>query len=404
MTELSITSEYLVQQLMAPINRLLGDVNKALDTEVATTEELSEDNTGTSLNTGSGRLSDSEPEKTSSISLHPHHNKAQDQEAVSVQDKNQHAASFSINSESVKDADSPVKRGNEHTNIPVRHVSPPSSGVPHNGTDTEIYEHDTAEIIDASDTGNNSSIPKQKLTLPETMNADAVEHDLITSKHISSTPKISSHSDSLPSPLLAAATPKQSSINLTAHTANIPPPIRPQATKTDGNHFDAAEINNTQRTYSYHELVNKINATSVVLSKRIPLRPRASKTAIALDDLAHVNTVDSNEETPFNKVDGLEPSSKMTTVTPRSIQRQSQRLSQGIDPVLQSAHHLTNEALSPESSADDIDMPTGRVQNTFNVNVSMNQDDASANSQREILQDTLLDMLRTSARRQGLDI
>jgi len=58
-----------------------------------------------------------------------------------------------------------------------------------------------------------------------------------------------------------------------------------------------------------------------------------------------------------------------------------------------------------ESEAQKADFDTvNRVNNTFNVNVSMAGDNGLTLNHREALEDALVDILRTAARRQGLEV
>ncbi|MFO1432390.1 MAG: hypothetical protein U1F76_19990 [Candidatus Competibacteraceae bacterium] len=94
------------------------------------------------------------------------------------------------------------------------------------------------------------------------------------------------------------------------------------------------------------------------------------------------------------------------TLIPRPVQQTAARLVNGVESVLERAYRLTQSALNmpaPEPLATQ-ETPTGQVHNTFNVAVSLNSAEASAGLDREALQEALVELLRTAARRQGLEI
>jgi len=85
----------------------------------------------------------------------------------------------------------------------------------------------------------------------------------------------------------------------------------------------------------------------------------------------------------------------------RSVRTQDQKLTSILEPVLDQAY---GSAAFTNDDASFVNIPqSGRVQNTFNVNVSMAQEIDSGSDSSQ-LEETLLKILRTAARRQGLEI
>ena len=97
---------------------------------------------------------------------------------------------------------------------------------------------------------------------------------------------------------------------------------------------------------------------------------------------------------------------RTSRLTPE-IRRASDRVAAGIEPVLEQAYAVTRHSFRTkiESEAQKADFDTvNRVNNTFNVNVSMAGDNGLTLNHREALEDALVDILRTAARRQGLEV
>jgi|GEM_PF-4296343 len=93
---------------------------------------------------------------------------------------------------------------------------------------------------------------------------------------------------------------------------------------------------------------------------------------------------------------------------PHPVQQAAARLVDGVEPVLERAYRLTQSALSapvPEPPAAQ-ENPVRQVHNTFNVAVSLNPAGTAtaAGVDREALQEALVELLRTAARRQGLEV
>ena len=78
----------------------------------------------------------------------------------------------------------------------------------------------------------------------------------------------------------------------------------------------------------------------------------------------------------------------------------TEQVSAGVAPVLTHAHELT---LAPTASNAGR-APNEGVRNTFNVNVHMEPTSAPAGLDRHALEEALLDLLRDTARRHGLEV
>ncbi|NTX54784.1 hypothetical protein HUA74_17260 [Myxococcus sp. CA051A] len=86
------------------------------------------------------------------------------------------------------------------------------------------------------------------------------------------------------------------------------------------------------------------------------------------------------------------------------------QVSQGLTPVLERAQQVTHEALTVERSSRPASTPAvdsganAAVRNTFNVNVQLGTETATAGMDRRTLEDALVDILRETARRHGLEV
>lgn len=88
-----------------------------------------------------------------------------------------------------------------------------------------------------------------------------------------------------------------------------------------------------------------------------------------------------------------------------NVQAAARRLANAVEPSLEQAYRLTQARLdtSAASTSERIDSPR-LVHNTFNVNVTLRTDDASASPDPTALADALTEVLRTAARRHGLEL
>lgn len=73
-----------------------------------------------------------------------------------------------------------------------------------------------------------------------------------------------------------------------------------------------------------------------------------------------------------------------------------------VEPSLEEAYQLTQTRLKTQETIEK--EPSGLVSNTFNVSVSMNNDTTQNGIDRNALEEALTDILRTSARRHGLEV
>lgn len=107
--------------------------------------------------------------------------------------------------------------------------------------------------------------------------------------------------------------------------------------------------------------------------------------------------------------------SRRIPLTPQ-VRGTADRVAASIEPLLAQARGVsphafqtTTESTTTIASGPDFRSETeshtiGRVSNTFNVNVSMSADDGLKADDRQTLEDALVDILRTAARRHGLDL
>ncbi|MBP9803373.1 MAG: hypothetical protein KBE22_00520 [Candidatus Accumulibacter sp.] len=86
------------------------------------------------------------------------------------------------------------------------------------------------------------------------------------------------------------------------------------------------------------------------------------------------------------------------------LQAAARRLASAVEPSLEQAYRLTQARLdtSTASASERIDSPR-LVHNTFNVTVALHTDNASASLDPTALADALTEVLRSSARRHGLE-
>lgn len=92
----------------------------------------------------------------------------------------------------------------------------------------------------------------------------------------------------------------------------------------------------------------------------------------------------------------------------------ARRVAGALQPTLDLAYRITNRALAADSegradaqseAAAELPVtPAPQVSNTFNVNVALRGEERPAATDREALRDGLVEVLRESARRQGLDV
>lgn len=101
----------------------------------------------------------------------------------------------------------------------------------------------------------------------------------------------------------------------------------------------------------------------------------------------------------------IAPAAAHAAVPGGNVQAAARRLASAVEPSLEQAYRLTQARLdtSAASASERIDSPR-LVHNTFNVTVTLRTDDASASLDPTALADALTEVLRTAARRHGLEI
>ncbi|NOK17277.1 hypothetical protein, partial [Corallococcus carmarthensis] len=78
----------------------------------------------------------------------------------------------------------------------------------------------------------------------------------------------------------------------------------------------------------------------------------------------------------------------------------TQQVTAGMAPVLAQAQQLTRAAVAPGAA-----LPANEAaRNTFNVNVHLEPSSASPGLDRHALEEALVDLLRDTARRHGLEV
>lgn len=86
------------------------------------------------------------------------------------------------------------------------------------------------------------------------------------------------------------------------------------------------------------------------------------------------------------------------------------QVSLSVAPVLERARQLSHEALTvdrtsrPSATDGAAPTPSAAVRNTFNVNVQLDSANTASGMDRRTLEDTLVDILRETARRHGLEV
>jgi hypothetical protein len=163
----------------------------------------------------------------------------------------------------------------------------------------------------------------------------------------------------------------------------------------------------TQVTFANHPAHDVIKPS---ISPALPLTSasdsESAQTAIGTNNLtsqtvqpAKVNLLIPlrKNTTPENQSQTLSAAQNLPTAT-------ANRFESALDPALQQAYQVTQQQLqnSPyESSGPE---SSGRVRNTFNVSVAMNNSGNAENIDLTLFEQALTDVLLTAARRQGLEV
>ncbi|WP_257456339.1 hypothetical protein [Archangium lipolyticum] len=86
----------------------------------------------------------------------------------------------------------------------------------------------------------------------------------------------------------------------------------------------------------------------------------------------------------------------------------TEQVTRGLAPVWEQAHQLTHAALTVERASAPASTvtapPSNAVRNTFNVNVHLDPSAPQEGLDRRTLEDALVDILRETARRHGLEV
>ena len=387
MTKSCISTDHLVAQLMMSMNRLLNDVNQVLDTETIV-QDSSDENTIMALQPETG---DEFCVEKTAVTLHRNNNV---QESTLPSDKNIHAHNLysGIESENVQISNSLDKKNSEPSDASKDLLSQHVSVASHDTNREEMKKYNPSDSIEGAEVADKVFLRKPVEQLAEKLAPQDLLRKSVAVKELLK--QASSH----------VQEKKLQTEILSEHVAAMPSPVGKIVLVQKINHSGlTSSASNAERTPSNREYINKQNSTPVVVLNPIRLRSRTAKIPSQIDDVVDVTSTGNNDER-FDVTSSQVPTVMNAVTAPRSIQNQSSQISQSIDPILERAHQISNQSFSQDSLDDDLDIPVSRVQNTFNVNVAMNQDTASASLDRELLQTALLDMLRTAARRQGLEI
>ena len=169
-------------------------------------------------------------------------------------------------------------------------------------------------------------------------------------------------------------------------------PIRPgepaQAAATrmsSGHGRRAPDAETAAPAASWPDLAQHVGASAdVQQSRAIPLRPRQDRP----DERSLVT-----------------PETARAGVPDGAVQAAARRLARAVEPALEQAYRLTQARLNPSAaSVSGRVEPPALVHNTFNITVSLRPGEADTSADPEALADALTEILRTAARRHGLEI
>ncbi|WP_163867042.1 hypothetical protein [Myxococcus eversor] len=186
--------------------------------------------------------------------------------------------------------------------------------------------------------------------------------------------------------------------------------------------------------------VEATNETRTSIAPVLPVLRVLSTTPAALHSPAAVPTTPAAAHAPAEAVatrptvrpvapSGPRPKARLTFTPPEPVAPSSspeperavppaslatshvaRQVNQGVTPVLERAQQLTHESLTIDRSSRSTTAPSAdsganaAVRNTFNVNVQVGTDTATSGMDRRTLEDTLVDILRETARRHGLEV
>ncbi len=193
-------------------------------------------------------------------------------------------------------------------------------------------------------------------------------------------------------PITAPAPLAASGQHAAAEVAAAALPIRPgepaQAAATrrlSGHGRQAPEAETAAPAASWPDLAPRVGADADSHPLRaIPLRPRQ----------------DRPDERSL-----LTPEAAHATVPGGDVQAAAKRLASAVEPALEQAYRLTQTRLDPAAaSVSGRVEPPALVHNTFHITVSLRPGEAGASANPAALADALTEVLRTAARRHGLEI
>jgi hypothetical protein len=87
----------------------------------------------------------------------------------------------------------------------------------------------------------------------------------------------------------------------------------------------------------------------------------------------------------------------------REIEAAAARMASAVEPSFEQAYRLTQNRLEERTTPSELESQS-LVRNTFNVTVALGSNGASESLDRTALEEALTDILRTAARRHGLEI
>ncbi|WP_342374036.1 hypothetical protein NVS55_21745 [Myxococcus stipitatus] len=104
---------------------------------------------------------------------------------------------------------------------------------------------------------------------------------------------------------------------------------------------------------------------------------------------------------PKKRLHFAPPTDETSPLPPNATTQLAQQVSQELAPLVTRAEQLTRQTRASEASTP---TESAAVRNTFNVNVQVGSDNAATGLDRRTLEDALVDILRETARRHGLEV
>ncbi|QSQ15419.1 hypothetical protein [Myxococcus landrumensis] len=107
---------------------------------------------------------------------------------------------------------------------------------------------------------------------------------------------------------------------------------------------------------------------------------------------------------PKKRLHFAPPTDDASPPPPNATTQLAQQVTQELAPLVTRAEQLTRQAQPSETSSRSAPTESAAVRNTFNVNVQVGSDNAATGLDRRTLEDALVDILRETARRHGLEV